>query len=935
LDDAVAPTTLPTVTNSCGDKITPTGPVVGGSMSGSCGTKTYTYTYTDCAGHNHTWTYTYTIATNFNLPANGSTTVSCIDNAIAPTLPTVIDAYSNVLNPVGPPQIVTNVTNGCGTRTYTYSYEYCSGLTKDWTYTYTVTPVNTITVSAVIASSTVGCISAAAAPAVLPTITDACGRTLSPSAPVEGGSVTNGCGTKTYTYTYTDCAGNVRTWTYTYTILPGAFTIPAISTGSTVACPSAAVAPTLPKVTDPCGNILTPSEPVISGTATIDCGTRIYTYTYTDCAGNTKDWTYTYTIIPGAFTIPMISTGSTVDCPANAVAPTLPTVTDVCGNKLTPVGPVISGTATTGCGTRIYTYTYTDCAGNTQDWTYTYTIKPGTIIIPTVSTGSIINCPADAVTPAPPKVTDLCGNVLTPVGPVVSGTATTGCGTRIYTYTYTDCAGNTQDWVYTYTVIPGTFTIPTISTSRTVNCPADAVAPTLPKVADLCGNILIPVGPVISGTATTGCGTRIYTYTYTDCAGNTQDWVYTYTVIPGAFTIPTISTSSTVYCPAAAVAPTLPAVTDACGNKLTPGGPVISGAITGYGVKVYTYTYTDCAGNTQNWVYTYTIELVIPVIHLPEPIMIICRKGAITLNASVTPSEAILKWYDANNKLVGTGGTIAVNPPQTAGSYHSEHIYKVVASLCEQEVHSIVKVSVDESLTGEVTGDFQICKGNSTRLNAASYDAASYVWTSPGYTGQKSGALQIERPEETTIYYVDMERGVCRKSDTIVVEVSNIPAIDRIDLLEARTVEIILEDDRGISPIKYKVDYSSFDDDPVKYGLLFGKRTFHVIDDFGCISEPVTYIVETPGLIIPPYFSPNGDGINDTWEVENLKEFYPNAIVTIYDRHGKQLVQYKGSNTGWDGKYLGRDMPTTDYWYVIDLYEINKQYKGHFTLLRK
>jgi gliding motility-associated-like protein len=67
-----------------------------------------------------------------------------------------------------------------------------------------------------------------------------------------------------------------------------------------------------------------------------------------------------------------------------------------------------------------------------------------------------------------------------------------------------------------------------------------------------------------------------------------------------------------------------------------------------------------------------------------------------------------------------------------------------------------------------------------------------------------------------------------------------------------------------------------------------------------------------------------------------MKEIFPNAVITIYDRFGKQLARYSGGvDHGWDGTYLGRDMPTTDYWYVIDIDEINKQYVGHFTLLRK
>jgi gliding motility-associated-like protein len=84
----------------------------------------------------------------------------------------------------------------------------------------------------------------------------------------------------------------------------------------------------------------------------------------------------------------------------------------------------------------------------------------------------------------------------------------------------------------------------------------------------------------------------------------------------------------------------------------------------------------------------------------------------------------------------------------------------------------------------------------------------------------------------------------------------------------------------------------------------------------------------------PPTQPAPSDGINDTWEVEGLREIYPEAIITIYDRFGKKLIEYKGSSEGWNGKYNGHDMPSTDYWYEINIDEIKKQYVGHFTLLR-
>ena len=91
-----------------------------------------------------------------------------------------------------------------------------------------------------------------------------------------------------------------------------------------------------------------------------------------------------------------------------------------------------------------------------------------------------------------------------------------------------------------------------------------------------------------------------------------------------------------------------------------------------------------------------------------------------------------------------------------------------------------------------------------------------------------------------------------------------------------------------------------------------------------------------PPLTIPPYFTPNADGINDGWLVVELPIVYPNAVVKIYDRFGKLVAEYKGAKEdGWDGTYNGHAMPSTDYWYVIDVEEIDRQFMGHFTLIRQ
>jgi hypothetical protein len=175
---------------------------------------------------------------------------------------------------------------------------------------------------------------------------------------------------------------------------------------STVACASMATPPGAPVIMDQCGSTL---AGVLTNTVnvptTITCeGTRTYTYTYTDCSSQTTNWTYTYTIEYLPFANPA-DNGITVDYPSDAdVAPTayLPVVTDNCGVTLSPSGPVVSDPIICN-GIRTYTYIYTDCELNSQDWVFTYTVLHSTVVKNTNDSGNgslrdVIACALDGET---------------------------------------------------------------------------------------------------------------------------------------------------------------------------------------------------------------------------------------------------------------------------------------------------------------------------------------------------------------------------------------------------------------------------------------------------------------------------------------------------------------------------------------------------------
>ena len=112
-----------------------------------------------------------------------------------------------------------------------------------------------------------------------------------------------------------------------------------------------------------------------------------------------------------------------------------------------------------------------------------------------------------------------------------------------------------------------------------------------------------------------------------------------------------------------------------------------------------------------------------------------------------------------------------------------------------------------------------------------------------------------------------------------------------------------------------------------------GTYEVRVMDENGC--EAIANIfMEFIDIEMPNFYTPNGDGKNDFWKLGN-GEYFPNLTVKIYDRYGRVVARLSNIE-GWDGTYEGKELPTGDYWYVVQFNEedYQREFFGHFTLYR-
>jgi gliding motility-associated-like protein len=227
------------------------------------------------------------------------------------------------------------------------------------------------------------------------------------------------------------------------------------------------------------------------------------------------------------------------------------------------------------------------------------------------------------------------------------------------------------------------------------------------------------------------------------------------------------------------------------------------------------------------------------------------------------------------------------------------------------------------------TGEYGTAELN-TGLSAADY---SFVW----YKGSDAiagtdGSLTVTEPGSYTVEVTSLQTG-CTGSATATVIPSSRAVISvevGQDFNYNQTITVNVTG--GSGDYEYQLNMEGYQDSPVFTGIREGEYLITVRDKNGCGLT----IAEVYALNYPRFFSPNGDGENDTWFVEGLKD-REDAGIYIFDRYGKVVGYVGGSNPGWDGTLEGNVLPATDYWFKLFYTSSSgtkKEFKAHFSLIR-
>ena len=234
-------------------------------------------------------------------------------------------------------------------------------------------------------------------------------------------------------------------------------------------------------------------------------------------------------------------------------------------------------------------------------------------------------------------------------------------------------------------------------------------------------------------------------------------------------------------------------------------------------------------------------------------------------------------------------------------------------------------IEVMEQPILEMKDKLPICEGGSIQLSAdAGFD--TYDWS----TGETTQSITVDFPGSYDVVvsniYGDL---ICESSKAIEVVNSNIATIIEVETTDwsqfDNTILVLIE---GDGDYEYSIDGINFQDSNQFSALVIDDYTVYVRDKNGCgITSEDVYL-----MYYPKFFTPNNDGYHDYWQIMNSHREPENRLY-IYDRYGKLLQEISPTGRGWDGAFNGQNMPSSDYWFVLER-QNGKSYTGHFSLKR-
>jgi gliding motility-associated-like protein len=310
----------------------------------------------------------------------------------------------------------------------------------------------------------------------------------------------------------------------------------------------------------------------------------------------------------------------------------------------------------------------------------------------------------------------------------------------------------------------------------------------------------------------------------------------------------------------------------------------------------------------------------------------VCTGNSLVLSAT---GGAQYNWTGPNG-FAATATPVTINNAQPV---HGGKYYVVVTSPAGCTRLDSTTVVVNPVPVASVMVDTDsVCVKDSAQLTASG--GISYTWIPSSGLSDATMPNPKASPSQTTVYAVIVSNGLC--TDTVTQALTIIPkpvanaGPDKI-IFTGQSVQLAgTVNGPGVS---YSWSPPDFIDDinvlqPTVDPPSDQTYTFTVVSDFGCgASSDVVQVKVFKDIFIPTGFTPNNDGLNDTWKILGL-EALDTYKVSVYNRWGEAVFQTKDLPREWDGNYKGVPAPAGVYIFYIERGAERKVMKGTMVLIR-
>lgn len=334
---------------------------------------------------------------------------------------------------------------------------------------------------------------------------------------------------------------------------------------------------------------------------------------------------------------------------------------------------------------------------------------------------------------------------------------------------------------------------------------------------------------------------------------------------------------------------------------------------------------------------TVSLPLTIQVNPLPIPILpetaIFCIGDPIQLNLTGI-TDATYEWEGPNDFHSTDKSPIINNATVQMGGLYKVHITSTAG--CFADAQTMIQIVAPTQASVDFS-KVEICEGDQVTLSA--HGGITYQWTPEIGLSNPGIANPVASPNKTTRYQVRVSNGACDDIAEVEVVVNKKPTASAgVDKAIIEGKSIMLEGKvtgDGVtfywSPStgldnRYKLNPIASPTEDITYTLTASNST--CTDAVDQVSIRVYQ-----KLIIPNTFSPNGDGVNDLWNLPAINT-YRGVKVMVMNRYGQEVFKSSGYEIPWNGKYQNQDVPVGVYYYVIHLESGLKPLTGSLTVIR-